>query len=604
MCGATTPTDARFCPTCGARVGVAVVDLTAPPSTERTERDGQDASRPRPVPLLVGAAVVLVAALAGLWLVSGDADEPDDAAEPTPAAVAQPTTTDTAEPTLQDSVQPADQTLESVLSIRSGLTQVEELFDPGQGSSVGLVAIGDTLYWLTGEVTTSAWGLAEGGHADVEVRRSDDGGETWTVLDHDLPADAILGTTAAGEGEVVAAGTDGNGWLTIWRSPDGVAWAGETLAGDDESSTTIRTPTALVPTSDGLIVLTRNTPDVGVLDPLIPGGSTELTVSVTTSNGESRLVFFGPFQLRVDGPTIEALTPEMRAVFDELSAGGRDSAIEGSIWVEGQDGWTATEVEGQPTDAVLLPDGTPLIIGHAGERTIEWTPDGSGGWSGAATPHLVSVATWQGQTIATGPGDLQLRSESGWEPYGLMDAPSEAARDPFLVAADANDEIVAVSLIAPLEEPATTIGPGLLTKDGFVLTYAPSESLVAVSTPSGATVTMAPWQPSLPDAATLDVERGVLVVRDPDGDAEVAFTLRELGELERATTGAVRRGGRAEVLFSADGRTWSRGRVDDSTVITQVLAVDDGVLAVAGRWGPPGSGAVTSSVRLVRVSLG
>ena len=599
MCGASTPFDARFCPQCGSRLDIEVVDLTQPVSTDHTP---ESATSPRASRLLVGLGAALVLALAGLWLLSGDdqADEDEAAGEQAE---------DEDEPTsgLDDSeVSPvAEQSLESVLSIRPSFAEVEEVLSPGEAASIGLVSHGDAVFWFTGEHAASDVPATERQVRSPLIRRSDDGGSTWTEVAHDLPSEAAFGPLAAVGGQLALAGVDGSGKLTIWRSDSGATWTAEALADDTAPLGQRSVPTSLQSSPAGLIMLVTHAPDLALLEPILPTDRSHLRAVIGGLAGD-RVDFVGPMGIRIEGPPLEdpGLTAEMRAAIEEISD-ARLGSRSGAIWIDGEDGWRSSVLEGVPTDLTVLPDGSPLVIGITGTGTREWTLEGNGQWQDRfVSPDLVRVTTWRGQTIATGSGDLRIRSASGaWEPYGLFNALPRTLQDGFLVSAAGDTDILAVSLISTRGGSAVTPpGPSLLAKDGFVLTYDISRGTLTVTTPSDTRIDMAPWQPSLPAGVSIDTATPALVVEDPDSDAATAFTFSELAQLERAATTLSSLFEEAEVLVSVDGRTWARGDVPENSFATQLLPLGDSVLTVVGRFGAPFAGLSTDGVRLLRVS--
>lgn len=600
MCGASTPFDARFCPQCGSRLDVDVVDLTKPASTDHTP---ESATSPRASRLLVGLGAALVIALAGLWLLSGDDDQADD-----DEAAGEQAEDELDEPAsgLESEISPVtEQTLESVLSIRPSFAEVEEVLRPGDAASIGLVSHDDTILWLTGEYVASSVPATELQVRSPRVRRSDDGGTTWTEVAHDLPDNAGFGPVTETDGVIALAGIDGDGALTVWRSSDGAAWTAETVSDDAAPPGQRSVPTSLQSSPAGLIMLVTHAPDMGILEPILPADRSHLTAVIGGLAGD-RVDFVGPMGIRIEGPPLEAdtLTAEMRAAIEELGD-ARIGSRSGAIWIEGDDGWRGSTLEGLPTDMTVLPDGSPLVIGFTGAGTTEWTLDETGGWQNRfASPDLVSVTTWRGQTIASGSGDLRIRSETGaWEPYGLFNALPRTLQDGFLVSAAGDSDILAVSLISTRDgRGVTPPGPSLLAKDDFVLTYDISRGTLTVTTPSDTRIDMAPWQPSLPAGVSIDTATPALVVEDPDSDAATAFTFSELAQLERAATTLSSLFEEAEVLVSVDGRTWARGDVPENSFATQLLPLGDSVLTVVGRFGAPFAGLSTDGVRLLRVS--
>ena len=597
MCGESTPFDARFCPQCGTRLDVEVVDLTGPAD----ERDSSTPSEPpRANRLLVGLGAAVVLALAGLWILSGD-DTPndDEAADDEPAEVETPSASPDAA-----AVPATEQTLESILSIRPRFAEVEEMLRPGDVASIGLISQGDTLFWLTGDYLGSTVLGTEPQIIDPRVRRSDDAGATWIEVVHDLPTDARFGPATESAGELVVAGTDPAGALTVWRSSDGAAWVAETVEDQAAPPGQFAVPTGLHPSPDGLVLLTTHAPDMAVFDPILPADSTHV-VAIEGGLLGGRVDFVGPMGIRIEGPALDdpAIDDQMRAAL-ELG----DSRIEdrtGAIWMEGADGWTGAMVDGLPMDMTVLADGSPLVIGFTGTGATEWTLDDQGQWhSDSASPDLMSITTWRGQTIATGSGDLRVRTESGaWEPYGLFNALPTTLQGGFLASAVGDADILAVSVLSTGQRQAVSPpGPALLAKDGFVLSYAISRGVLAVTTPSDERIEMAPWQPSRPSGVSVDPSGPALVVADPGSDAETAFTFAELAQLEQAarTVGVIFE--EAEVLVSVDGQTWARADLPESSFATQLLPVGDSVLTVVGRFGAPYAGLSTDEVRLLRVS--
>ena len=96
------------------------------------------------------------------------------------------------------------------------------------------------------------------------------------------------------------------------------------------------------------------------------------------------------------------------------------------------------------------------------------------------------------------------------------------------------------------------------------------------ATPSDARFEWLPWQPWRPTGVSVDWATPALVVTDPDGDAETAFTFAELAQLDQAarTLGLIFE--EAEVLVSVDGQTWARGDLPESSFATQLLPVAEG----------------------------
>ncbi len=599
MCGATAPADARFCPQCGTALGVDVVDLTGRPSG-RSAAEAPDLQRrsPNASRLLVGLGAILVLAVAGLWLLSGDADAPEE------ERAAERETAD--EPAATDGTLPAaEQTLESVLSIRPSFAEVEELLRPDEKASVGLVRLGDTLFWLTGEYVESVWPATDLRVRDPRVRRSDDGGTTWTELSHDLPPTGAFGAVARSGDELALAGTDRDHALTVWRSSDGQSWTAESVADQDAAPGRIAIPTMLHDSPAGLIMLTTETPDFGILEPILPLDPSHLTAVIGGSLAE-RVDFVGPMGIRIEGRQLDdpAIDDEMRAAIDHLGDRQvRDPS--GAIWTKGTDGWSGTTVDGQPNDVALLPDGSPLVIGFTGAGTTEWTIGDDGEWTNRfASPDLITVTAWRGQTIATGDGDLRVRNDRGsWDPFGLFNALPRTLQDGFLVSAAGDSDILSVSLISTREgRSITPPGPALLAKDGFVLTYDISFDNLVLTTPSDIRIDLALRQPFLPPGVTVDAAAPALLVEDPDSDARTSFSFTDLAQLERAasTLGSIFEV--AEVLVSVDGQTWARGDLPEGSFATELLPAGDSVLTVVGRLGGPRSGLATDGVRLLRVS--
>ena len=597
LCGAATPADARFCPQCGTGLDVEVVDLTgrstAGPASPAPRAPG--ANR-----LLVGLGAIVALALAGLWLLSGSDDQPDDA--------------DRAAPPQSDEQPGGDEgrtapvtgaTLETVLSIRPAFAEVEEVLRSDDAASVGLVHDGENLFWLTGEYVPAVWPGTDARVRGPRLLHSPDGGTTWEELRHDLPPDAAVGAMTRHAGGLAIAGNDSDGALTVWRSVEGRRWEAEPIGDLAASVGRIAIPTAIHDSPAGLIILVTHLPDIGVIEPLLPVDPSHLTAVAAGPDLDS-VDFIGPMGFRLKGPSLDdpVVTDEMRTTIEELSTRPPFDHT-GAIWAEGPDGWRGTAVEGRPNDLTVLADGSPLVIGFTGTGTTEWTIDETGEWSNRfASPDLGSLTSWRGQVIATGDGDLRVRSERGsWEPYGLFNALPRTLQDGFLVAAAGDSDILAVSLVSTKDgRVVSPPGPALLAKDDFVLTYDVSFGTLVVTTPSLTRIEIAPWQPSLPRGVSLDPEAPALVVTEPDGDAETVFSFNELAQLERAAATLSSLFEEAEVLVSIDGWTWARGDLPENTLATQLVPVGNSVLTVVGRLGGPGAGLATDGVRLMRVS--
>lgn len=497
----------------------------------------------------VAAGVLIVGALVVVFLTSPETDTTAEGASTTTS-------------TISDLVAPVDAENFAVDQIATGPPlNWSEVYSIPDSDVMPPVTHEGAVYLFMPETIEDRWS----GH--VTVLRTDDG-SSWKPAGDGIDVEGlVVSATSTPRGLLLVEQSPESGFV-LWQSSDGDVWDATEVEVPGEPGATFNVHS--VGGNDRLIVVSgEHTSDwqLNLENALTAAGySPDLATNgwnLEMINGENRVVFYGPFGIRV----LELTPAELGLTDQEVNAafnGGGPSRYQ--LWVSA-DGGDFRPVDSEEMPWVesfsSAPDGSLIVFG--------WSNSGNGVWKTwdgviwervAIGTNVWTALQWEGRLLGAPYDGIDLLDSfdgSRWEQLeGLHDR-----FPPTLQWHTSNFGVGEAGLVMTAESYEETTGPMnsyepvVLEKDGFTLTIDLNSGVIEVVTPSGASQT---WFPYGPEQDGLEPDPAASVLMLSVGEESVGFTFEELADAESEYWTSFSWAptlSHSALVFTPDGDDWS-----------------------------------------------